>query len=52
MKPRTSVITLGLSDLVAAIRFHELGLGLPRLPFEGEYGWGRKTSSDEIRAAP
>ena len=86
MKPRISMITLGVSDLVAATRFYEVGLGLPRLPFEGDAvffrlsgtwlgagiratsrtpmgtsgrslgirtsGWGRKTSSDEIRAAP
>jgi catechol 2,3-dioxygenase-like lactoylglutathione lyase family enzyme len=36
MKPRISMITLGVSDLVAATRFYEVGLGLPRLPFEGD----------------
>ncbi|APE32358.1 glyoxalase [Halomonas aestuarii] len=30
MKPRISMITLGVSDLARAIRFYEQGLGLPR----------------------
>jgi catechol 2,3-dioxygenase-like lactoylglutathione lyase family enzyme len=31
MKPRISMITLGVRDLAAAIRFYEQGLGLPRM---------------------
>jgi catechol 2,3-dioxygenase-like lactoylglutathione lyase family enzyme len=34
MKPKISVITLGVHDLERAIRFYENGLGLPRYPFE------------------
>lgn len=31
MKPRISMITLGVRDLAAAIKFYQQGLGLPRL---------------------
>jgi len=31
MKPRISMITLGVSDLVESIRFYEEGLGFPRM---------------------
>ena len=31
MKPRMSMITLGVRDLAAAVRFYEQGLGLPRM---------------------
>jgi hypothetical protein len=31
MKPRISMITLGVRDLDAAIRFYEKGLGFPRM---------------------
>lgn len=31
MKPRISMVTLGVSDLAAAIRFYEKGLGFPRM---------------------
>jgi len=31
MKPRISMITLGVRDLDAAIRFYEAGLGFPRM---------------------
>lgn len=31
MKPRISMITLGVRDLVAAINFYEQGLGFPRM---------------------
>ncbi|SME99316.1 VOC family protein [Pseudogulbenkiania subflava] len=34
MKPRISMITLGVSDLDRATRFYEEGLGLPRYPME------------------
>jgi len=30
MKPRISMITLGVRDLAAAVKFYELGLGFPR----------------------
>lgn len=32
MKPRISMITLGVGDVEQAIRFYEEGLGLPRMP--------------------
>lgn len=32
MKPRISMITLGVADLARAICFYERGLGLPRMP--------------------
>ncbi|MBU0590460.1 MAG: VOC family protein [Gammaproteobacteria bacterium] len=31
MKPRISMITLGVRDLAASVRFYEQGLGLPRM---------------------
>ncbi len=31
MKPRISMITLGVRDLAAAVRFYEEGLGFPRV---------------------
>lgn len=31
MKPRISMITLGVRDLAASIRFYEQGLGFPRM---------------------
>lgn len=31
MKPRISMITLGVSDLEVSVRFYEQGLGLPRM---------------------
>lgn len=31
MKPRISMITLGVDDLAASVRFYEEGLGLPRM---------------------
>jgi catechol 2,3-dioxygenase-like lactoylglutathione lyase family enzyme len=36
MKPRISMITLGVTDLDRATRFYEQGLGLPRQPIEAE----------------
>ena len=36
MKPRISMVTLGVSDIEKAILFYEKGLGFPRMPFEGE----------------
>jgi catechol 2,3-dioxygenase-like lactoylglutathione lyase family enzyme len=31
MKPRISMITLGVSDLQESVRFYEQGLGLPKM---------------------
>ncbi|MEZ4483311.1 MAG: VOC family protein [Syntrophotaleaceae bacterium] len=31
MKPRISMITLGVSDLAASVKFYEQGLGFPRM---------------------
>jgi catechol 2,3-dioxygenase-like lactoylglutathione lyase family enzyme len=31
MKPRISMITLGVRNLAAAIKFYEKGLGFPRM---------------------
>lgn len=31
MKPRISMITLGVSDLARSVRFYEKGLGLPKM---------------------
>lgn len=52
MQPRISMVTLGVRDLAASIRFYEHGLGLPRIASEpgvaffnlngswlGLYGW-------------
>jgi catechol 2,3-dioxygenase-like lactoylglutathione lyase family enzyme len=36
MKPRISMITLGVADLARAIRFYEEGLGLPRKPTDAD----------------
>lgn len=35
MRPRISLVTLGVRDLERSARFYEAGLGLPRMPFEG-----------------
>lgn len=36
MKPRISLVTLGVRDLARAIRFYEQGLGLPRYPIDAD----------------
>lgn len=36
MEPRISMITLGTLDLKRAVKFYEQGMGLPRLPVEGD----------------
>lgn len=35
MKPRISMITLGVQDLDRSTQFYEQGLGFPRMAFEG-----------------
>lgn len=35
MKPKISIITLGVDDLKRATHFYEKGLGLPKLDFQG-----------------
>ena len=34
MKPRISMITLGVRDMERAVRFYEQGLGLPKMEYE------------------
>lgn len=36
MKPRINIITLGTKNLETAIVFYQHGLGLPRMPFDGD----------------
>ncbi|MDH5510728.1 MAG: VOC family protein [Nitrospinota bacterium] len=36
MKPRISMITLGVDDFKKSVDFYETGLGLPRMQSEGE----------------
>jgi uncharacterized glyoxalase superfamily protein PhnB len=36
MKPRVNIITLGTRDLSKATKFYELGLGFPKMEFEGD----------------
>lgn len=36
MKPRISMVTLGVADLARSVGFYEKGLGLPRMEFEGD----------------
>jgi hypothetical protein len=60
MKPRISMITLGVSDLQESIRFYEQGLGLPKMdsPPEAAFftlngSWlglyGRKSLAEDAR---
>ncbi len=37
MKPRMSLVTLGVADVPRAIAFYETGLGLPRFEFPSEH---------------
>jgi uncharacterized glyoxalase superfamily protein PhnB len=41
MEPRISMITLGVRDMAAAIRFYEQGLGLPRMETPPEVAFFR-----------
>ena len=36
MKPRISMITLGVENLARSIEFYETGLGFPRMPMKAE----------------
>lgn len=45
MKPRISMITLGVKDLEAAVRFYEQGLGLPRMDSPPEVAFFTLTGS-------
>ncbi len=36
MKPRINIVTLGVNDLEASIKFYEHGLNLPRMPSKGD----------------
>ena len=58
MKPRISMITLGVDDLPASVRFYEEGLGLPRMESPPEVAfftlngtwlglYGRKALADD-----
>jgi len=64
MNPKISMITLGTHDLERAARFYEQGLGLPRLPMQGDvaffplqgtwlglYGWNDLASDAGVPAA-
>ena len=61
MKPRISMITLGVSDLEASVRFYEQGLGLPRMDSPPEVAfftlngswlglYGRESLADDVGA--
>ncbi|MGM1051261.1 MAG: VOC family protein [Pseudomonadota bacterium] len=45
MKPRISMITLGVSDLEVSVRFYEQGLGLPRMDSPPEVAFFTLNSS-------
>lgn len=63
MKPRISMITLGVTDLAASIRFYESGLGLPRMESPPEVAfftldgswlglYGRAALAEDVGVAP
>lgn len=63
MEPRISMITLGVSDLAAAIRFYEQGLGFPRMESSPEVGfftlngtwlglYGRDALAEDAQVSP
>ncbi|MCF7982614.1 MAG: VOC family protein [Pseudomonadales bacterium] len=63
MKPRISMITLGVTDLEKSIRFYEQGLGLPRMESPPEVAfftlngswlglYGRESLADDAGISP
>lgn len=63
MKPRISMITLGVTDLERSIRFYEQGLGLPRMESPPEVAfftlngswlglYGRESLADDAGVSP
>lgn len=63
MKPRISMITLGVRDLARSIRFYEQGLGLPRMESPPEVAfftlngtwlglYGREALADDAQVSP
>ncbi len=63
MQPRISMITLGVRDLEAAVRFYEKGLGLPRMesppevaffPLDGTWLglYGRQALAEDAGVSP
>jgi len=59
MKPRISMITLGVSDLEESVRFYEQGLGLPKMDSPPEVAfftlngswlglYGRESLADDV----
>ena len=63
MKPRISMITLGVRDLAAAIEFYEQGLGFPRMESPPEVAfftldgawlglYGRESLAEDAQVSP
>ncbi|WP_275100378.1 VOC family protein [Sedimenticola hydrogenitrophicus] len=63
MKPRISMITLGVRDLQASVRFYEQGLGLPRMESPPEVAFftlngswlalfGREALAEDAQVSP
>ena len=63
MKPRISMITLGVRDLASAIKFYEEGLGFPRMKSSPEVAfftlngswlglYGREALAEDAAVSP
>lgn len=63
MKPRISMVTLGVGDLAAAVQFYEHGLGFPRMVSPPEVAfftlngtwlglYGREALAEDARVSP